>query len=286
MPIRSILVTGVPRSGTTWLSRQLAHAPGTAMTGREPMNPHRGQYALGGTISSWTRLTDPSAAQERIVRRAYRGHTPRVYGRYGSRQYAAPFPGTINIIKDPFAAVSIACLHEITATVPILVYRHPGAVLASYRRMGWQPDLAELSAALSPDWLPDDQDSVGRLAWFWSAINGCALADLAEIPQALVLSHEELATGGVAAMQRVYQALDLRWTDAVTAAVSGLDRAKEVVNSTGKTLHQLGRTADQVARAWRATVSDAEVTQLEASAGATMAMLAARRLDLSEFSVR
>ena len=32
-----------------------------------------------------------------------------------------------------------------------MVYRHPAAVLASYRRMGWLPDVAEVSAAVSDE---------------------------------------------------------------------------------------------------------------------------------------
>ena len=58
--MRPILVTGVPRSGTTWLARLLALSPGTALAGREPMNPRGRQYALGGSLDGWTRLTDPS----------------------------------------------------------------------------------------------------------------------------------------------------------------------------------------------------------------------------------
>lgn len=48
---RPILVTGAPRSGTTWLAQMLATAPRTVLSGREPMNrgrepmkPHGRQY--------------------------------------------------------------------------------------------------------------------------------------------------------------------------------------------------------------------------------------------------
>ncbi|MGL5828208.1 MAG: hypothetical protein ACRC0L_01405, partial [Angustibacter sp.] len=170
--------------------------------------------------------------------------------------------------------------------LPVLVYRHPGAVLASYRRMGWQPDLAELRAALGSDGPPEAKDPVADLAWFWAAINDRALSDLADIPGAVVVSHEELAAGGAAAMQRVFQALGLPWTSATASAVGGPDRAPERANASGQTLHQLGRPAAEVAHAWRATVADDELAPLEAGAGATMARLAARRLDLSEFSPR
>ena len=73
---RPILVTGVPRSGTTWLARQLANASGSSMTGREPMNPHGKQYALGGTIDAWARIVDPTPKQRRVDAGGLPRHDP------------------------------------------------------------------------------------------------------------------------------------------------------------------------------------------------------------------
>ena len=60
---RPILVTGVPRSGTTWLARWLAAGAGMALPGREPMNPHGRSYALAGTLTGWVRLSEPTPRQ-------------------------------------------------------------------------------------------------------------------------------------------------------------------------------------------------------------------------------
>ena len=92
--MRPILVTGVPRSGTTWLARLLALSPATALAGREPMNPRGRQYALGGSLDGWARLTDPSPYQRFLLRSAYRGWNPMVYSRFGTRQWAGPLPQT------------------------------------------------------------------------------------------------------------------------------------------------------------------------------------------------
>ena len=56
MAATPVLVTGMPRSGTTWLARELARARRSGLPGREPMNPREGQFALGGTVSGWTQL--------------------------------------------------------------------------------------------------------------------------------------------------------------------------------------------------------------------------------------
>ena len=43
-----------------------------------------------------------------------------------------------------FAVLSMPVVHDVTGARPVLLYRHPGAALVSFRRMGWNPGLAEL----------------------------------------------------------------------------------------------------------------------------------------------
>lgn len=286
-PGRNLLVTGVPRSGTTWLARLLAQATGTAMPGREPMNPHVGQYRLGGTLSAWTRLQDPTPRQQRSLRRAYRGVEPRVYGRYGHRTWAAPLPVTRVIVKDPFALLSIPAVRAITGARTVLVYRHPGAVLASYRRMGWQPDVEEIVracpelASLAPD---PTADLVEQMGFFWQACHEVALGDAnRELPpDALVIvSHEELTAGGVDGVRRLFDACALPWSCAVAQHVTSWSRPTGSQADAGGPLHVLDRSPREVGTAWRAAVEPEELERLEAATRAASDGLHARRLSLS-----
>jgi hypothetical protein len=282
-----LLVTGAPRSGTTWLARQLAGARGCAMTGREPMNPNPGQYRLGATLDAWARLKTPNARQLVALRLAYAGLTPRVYGRYGHRQWAAPWPGTRTVVKDPFAVLSIGAVVRATSALPVLVYRHPAAVLASYRRMGWLPDVAEVSAAVSdevgvaPAPVDVPVSDPRAMAWFWSTLYSVALRDLADVEDAVVVSHEELAVGGTPALGRLFEACGLaappdepsRGPEAAPAPVA----SKE---DEGKVLHRLDRPPDEAATAWRSVVDDSELAMLDDLAGPTFGALQAARLPL------
>ena len=60
-----ILVTGVPRSGTTWLARWLARGGGMALTGREPMNPEATSTDLRGPSTGG--CGSPSLDNDRFV---------------------------------------------------------------------------------------------------------------------------------------------------------------------------------------------------------------------------
>lgn len=285
-----ILVTGVPRSGTTWLARWLAGGAAMALPGREPMNPRGRNYALAGTLPGWARLTYVTPRQRRGLRTAYRGANPLVYSRYGFRQWAAPLPGTRLVIKDPFALLSIPLVVRETGAVPVLVYRHPGAVLSSYRRMGWTPDLDELQAIVAearrtggPD-LPDlpaegetsPAEAMGR---FWATLHDLALADLAATgAEAVVVAHHELASSGPEGGRLLADRLEVRWTDEMEAEL-----AKESSTDEGSPtqLHNFDRAPALVAEAWRAKLTPDEVADVERVTGETRERLAAARLLLS-----
>lgn len=286
----SILVTGAPRSGTTWLARLLATAPGTALAGREPMNPSRGQYSLGRTLTGWTRLQDPVPKQRRALRRAYRGVNPLLYGRYGRRQWAAPWPWTRLIVKDPFALLSIPAVERVTSARPVVVFRHPGAVLASYRRMGWTPDLDDLRPILrrhlrqkgggshANPGLGHARTAAAAMGRFWAGLHGVVLDDLAAT-NPLIVSHEELAKAGEDGSARLFRELGLAWSDD-TASEFQVDSVASKEDAS--TLHNFDRDPAAVADAWRSKLSHDEIKEIERITAPVHTHLQDVRLDLSQ----
>jgi hypothetical protein len=284
-----ILVTGVPRSGTTWLARLLAKSPGTALAGREPMNPRGRQYALGKTLEGWTRLTDLTPRQRFLLRSAYRGWNPFVYSRFGTRQWAGPLPGTRLVVKDPYAMLSMPAVERATGAIPVLVYRHPGAILASYRRIKWQPRLDELARivatarvserglALPEIPAPGETSPAEEMGIFWSALHEFALADAATCG-AVVVSHAELATGGVEAGRVLAARLGLEWSPAMTAELSKESSGGAVESAQ---LHNFDRAPAAVAEEWRSKLADGETERIEQVSAETLAKVAAARIRLT-----
>ncbi|GAA5021900.1 sulfotransferase domain-containing protein [Terrabacter aeriphilus] len=286
----AILVSGMPRSGNTWVARLLATAPGTALTGREPMNPRGRQYALARTLTGWSSLDSLTPRQTRALRSAYRGTNPWVYSRYGRRQWAAVLPRTRNILKDPFAMLSLPAVARTTGASAVLVYRHPGAALASYRRMGWQPDLDELAPvvrahneARTRSHPVDEQPRAGQvgepeaMGRFWNALYGMALNDAGRVPGLLVVSHAELAAGGERAARRLFTELGLEWSEQSEAE---LQQETGAVDS-GE-LHNLHRRPSEVADSWRAQLSSGELETIEAVTSDVRARLEAARFVLDD----
>lgn len=242
------------------------------MAGREPMNPHPGQYRLGGSAKAWVRIEEPTAAEARAIRRAYKGLTPSVYGRYGVRQLAAPMPWTRLVVKDPFAVLSLGAVTRVTGARVVLVHRHPAAMLDSYRRMGWLPDIDELKpiverfrARCGPeDMLPDEletnvrPESAAALGWFWSSLYSIALADVRRVKGVLVVSHERIASDS-GACRILHEALGVTWSAATDAE---FNRTPSGSTDTQR-LHNLDRSPAQTAVAWRDRLDPAEFQELD-----------------------
>ena len=287
---RPLLVTGVPRSGTTWAARLLATAPGTALAGREPMNPRGRQYALGGTVAGWVRLTEPTPRQQRVLTSTYAGRNPRTYGRYGRHQWRGPLPSTRLVVKDPFAMLSTPAIAAVTRARALQVYRHPGAVLTSYRRMGWRPDLDEIAPFIPEaathfpelgeawDRGVDALSDAERMGVFWGVLQALALADLDAAPGALFVAHHELAGGGMSAVTTLFTELGLRPTAETEREMTGGGDAP--ASSSGSQLHQLHRSPAEVAESWRAKLDADEVVSIERITADVLAAVDARRLSL------
>lgn len=283
-----VLVTGMPRSGTTWLARELANAPHTALAGREPMNPRGRQYALAGTLRGWVRMETPTRRQTRALAAAYRGRNPWLFSRYGHRQWAAPLSGVRVVVKDPFALLSLPAIVACTGARVVVVYRHPAACLVSYRRMGWSPDLAELAATLETTpagdhegrrvrLRPDEEPEEVAMARFWDALYAVALGDLARLPGSLVVRHEDAATHDGRAMAELRDRLGLLPTTGTTRRTSW-EPEMSWRPRTRPQLHRLARAPDEAASSWRAGVSDDVVARMEQIAGSTLARLDGMRL--------
>jgi len=254
------------------------------------MNPRAKQFGLGGTLHAWTRLTEAglTATQRRILERVYRGRDPRVYSRYGVRQWRAALPSTRVVIKDPFALLSLPVIVELTNATPVVLFRHPGALAASYRRMGWTPAVAEIERLLGPRPEPAtatsaDTEQVSAMAWFWSRCYDAVLADTADLSPILFVDHAELTRGGDAALRRLMGRCGIT-ADRPLSEGSTPDRMTALLRRRGAgekpTLHNFDRTATDVVDAWRTTLSPSDALLVEQQTEGTWTRLRERRLPL------
>ena len=217
-----ILVTGSPRSGTTITGRLLA-LPRSAGYVHEPFNPRVG-LAENELDFPFVAAGDPDPRYEWLVadllagRAAFRRRRPRL--RYLGASWS-PLVRRL-VIKDPHACLLTEWLHRRLGWQAVIVVRHPAAVVASHRRLGWpfgvhsllaQPELRDgplrgLTAAAGGREL----EPLDAWSYLWLGCYSLLAEFAARNPALLLVRHEDLFADPVAAFRELYGRFELPWS--------------------------------------------------------------------------
>jgi len=256
---RPILVTGSPRSGTTFVGRMLALSPAVHYI-HEPFHPRFGTEVTAARFGRfYTYLEDGSAnavlkplartmalhydlgpALRRARRPADASRAVRQWHEFNR----ARGRGARALVKDPAALFSSEWLADTFQMKVIVMIRHPAAVAASYKRLGWeieprfgaflsQPTLVDRLLADHSDeiraFARDVHPPLQRLALRWKLMYHAVDQFRSRRPEWTYLRYEDLAAEPVAALRDVYRRFDLVFStaarDQIVAMTSSANRA-------------------------------------------------------------
>ncbi len=292
MPAHPILVTGIHRSGSTWVGHMLALAPGVAYV-HEPFNmdyahpgkctarfPYRFTYVTGDNEAPylrplWRTLTLrynlwPEIRATRALRRPVRDALG-----FARLRLA----GTRTLMKDPMAVFSTEWLAAQFAMAVVVCVRHPAAFAGSVKRFGWSTPFAELLAQplLRRDWLQPhveeiraagDWPIVDQAALLWRVIYDRARLWRARHPDWLFVRHEDLSRRPRAEFEALYRALGLAFSADIAAEIlahSSADNPSSAPpdeSAPGLRLNSLANIWN-----WQERLTAAEVARVRAIAG-------------------
>lgn len=245
---RPILVTGSHRSGTTWVGRILASAPGAAYID-EPFNVDLRPSVNPRPFADWfTYLCDENAGDYRaIFASMLRFRYPFACHLAGARSARKAAKRVLDgarfafhaarrarpILKDPIAVFSAEWLARAFDMEVVVLVRHPAAFCASLKAKGWAFDVRHLlrqpllmerhlapwrgaieaHAAGSPDIVEQ-----GILLWncIYGHLDGCR----ARHPDWLFLKHEDLSADPPARFRPVFERLGLRFAPRVARRIA------------------------------------------------------------------
>lgn len=178
-----IFVTGVPRSGTTFVGKILS-APLEVDYIHEPFNPNYGVRGLDHRYLYLRPGYPASLRYQRCIESIFR---------YNFRYHFSPRDGHLNhgpswravvnkllgpraalylhlarlnpfhkaaVIKDPIGCLLTEYLVEKFNVKPVIILRHPMAVIGSVMRLNWKMDLEPVrqQPELVADYFSDEQD--------------------------------------------------------------------------------------------------------------------------------
>lgn len=281
-----VLVTGAPRSGTTWVGRMLTLS-GELGELYEPFNPAAHQARWFDPPEFYWYVDERNAGTCREALRAM----SRLEFRLGRVAAAGPSRDAVRtalrtwrtardhrrhhrtaMVKDPLALFSTRWLAADLGFRPVVLVRHPAAFVSSLLRVGWQVQFGSwlrqplLMDSLLAPWADQieradaaDRDLVRDGALLWTVCSGVVRRWRDEYPEWLVVRHEDLAADPLRGFAALYEALALTWSDDVAAAVAASTSAQNPAEVSSDAQHELARDSRGIATLWRSRLSDADV---------------------------
>lgn len=264
-----VLVTGVYRSGTTWVGSMLAAAGLWHL--HEPFNPNRGLWP------NELEYADPGRAHPALddfVLRLLRGRhrsalrLPRS-GRWFMPLRLLPLRPRRILIKDPSAALLTEYLVRRHGMHALIIFRHPAAIVSSFLRLDWPTGmlverlLADEALVTGP--LAGEsrsmQEAAGRRDAFSGAVLCACLARVlwgfAERNRGTVcgLSFEELCLDPIEGFRALFERQNLGYDESVRAVHQRLTGG----GTRHESEHGVVRSSADVARRWRARMAPGDL---------------------------
>ncbi|MGF1492532.1 MAG: sulfotransferase [Microcoleaceae cyanobacterium] len=241
-----IFITGVPRSGTTFVGMNLS-LPKEVDYIHEPFNP---QCGVPG-ITEWYRYVRPSLDTEMMQH--YHQLTQQIFSYNFSLRTNVPANdpwqrrvvkqligsrgpwylrmAKLNpfhqaaIIKDPIGSLMAEYLYTHFKVKPVIVVKHPASFIASIKRVNFRPSPDKLNDQpyLIQDFFADEaevfardwSDPVLAAAAFWRIVYKVLLEQASRYPDWRVLTHEQLSQAPVETFKQLYSDVELPWSESI-----------------------------------------------------------------------
>lgn len=289
-----ILVTGMPRSGTTWVATMLASARRTTYI-NEPLNPQHPPGRSPGVLNvdvtdRFQYITDANdetyrEAYAQLLALRYRiglelrvNHTPSdiaraaaTAGRFARGRLASRRP----LIADPFAVLSAQWFAHRLGCKVVIVVRRPEAVVSSRKRLGWtydprtlrsQPLLdAELLTPLErehPGMFDPHDGVVDQGAQLWAVLHLGIARIRRAVPEVLVVRHEDLSRDPVAGFRALAEQLGLPFQPRMERAVRRATSADNPSELATRDPHRTRLNSAANLDNWRSRLSAGEVERI------------------------
>jgi hypothetical protein len=286
--MRSILVTGAHRTGTTWVGKMLAASPQVAYIS-EPLNVHHRPGVLGTRVSFWyTYICDENGSEylpsfQQLLN--FRYHLPAEItsirsgkdllrtGRDLGIFLRGGFLNQIPLLKDPFAAFSLPWFANKLNCRIVVTIRHPAAFASSLKRLNWSFDFNDLlnQPMLMHDHLepyrkdmqsmPAD-DVIGQAGLLWTMIYRFIYSTSKQIADIRVVRHEDLSLLPLVGYQKLYGELGLNFSTQVTHKILNSSSSENPAELSRNKVHSVKLDSRANLGNWKRRLSPVEIDRI------------------------
>jgi Sulfotransferase domain len=291
-----ILLTGIPRSGTTWVARiltasgevghvnepfNLAVSPGTLRVPAEHWYAYVTAQNEDRYLPALTRVLDFEYPLVRELRRC-RSRTDVLHTLKWWRDFVRS-RGRRPLVKEPHAIFSAGWFAERLGSDVVVMVREPLAVVSSWKRLEWSFDFTNLleQPLLMRDWLgpyedemtdalSPDRDLVDRVALLWRVIYSVVADERSRAVR--LVRHEDLSRDPVRGYAELYEALGLTFTATVAKAVEASSSSENPAETSVDRPHETQIDSRANLQNWRHRLSEDEIARIKAVTEETAAL--------------
>lgn len=285
--MKPILVSGMHRSGTTWVGKILSADSHLAYIS-EPLNVlHRPGVMRIPTPHWYTYICDENDVELLPALREtlqFRYHpwlelrslrSLKDVGRMSAnwRTFTLSRLRSLSpLVKDPFAVFSLAWFKKKLDTRVVVVVRHPAAVASSLKRLGWSFDFAELlgQPLLMRDWLEpfredmqaqlaENGDVIAQASLLWRMIYHVTGMLRENHPDFILVRHEDLSKDPVSGFQHLYEGLNLDYDRSVERLVLGASSSRNPSELALKDKYSIQLDSQANLENWKQRLDDSEI---------------------------
>ncbi|WP_158090412.1 sulfotransferase [Mycobacterium sp. IEC1808] len=290
---KRILVTGAPRSGTTWTGRMIAHAPGMGYI-HEPFTPENGdlcgfanpirakfQYITDENSHRFSRYLDDlvdfkypvrtNLLHSRSVREA--GRSLLAFANLSTHRIRKDTA----VMKDPHAVFSAPWLARQFGMNVVVMIRHPAALCSSLKILNWKFDFNHFlrqSQLMRETRLADfeseiryfaehEQEIIPVGALLWNCIYAVIDEYRTRHPGWLFLKHEELSLDPVGSFRKIYATLGLEFTAGVRTAIESSSGEQNPSEPQRGDEFSIRRNSKVNVSNWKSRLSDREILTIK-----------------------
>jgi hypothetical protein len=287
-----ILVTGAPRSGTTFLGRMLS-LPRSVSYVDEPFNVQTGikgvyrQFLYVGKkstqASDYTKLVRELLAGQstfkqsniatsqslpkRLMRRSFVSRKHLLYRLAAHSPFHQRY-----LVKDPMACFASEYLHRNLGMKTVVIIRHPASTVASYKRLGWRFALNDLTtqAELMQRHLEpvlgtvnvQNLTPVQEWSYLWLSIYTALDTYLAKNAKMLLVRHEDLSLTPLYYFEKLYEQLGLSFTGHIQHQIVMHTREGNPVEPPQNAAHVLRRNSALNIHRWKQILTPEEIAEV------------------------
>lgn len=284
---RPILVTGAPRSGTTWVGKMLSldsvyyipelFAPQN-ISGLLPAGlPYTFFYIAETCSQAWHQsIIDAFNLRYPLRARMSKASSVKSHGRelrLAAGTAARRFQVKRALNKDPYALMAAPWIFERLNAEVLVMIRHPAAFVASVLRIGsgWyrfddlknQPRLIDERLQLFRDEiLNSPTDVIEQNILLWRIIHGLIIQYQHEFPGWRYIRHEDLSSQPTDVFRQLYEQFGLEWSERIETTISEHSASRNPKSAKAAHAHDLRLDSRANIDSWRKRLTEKQIVRI------------------------